>query len=145
MENLELDKSLNFLVNKTAQKFKLELGRKLKQEGFDLSSDQWSVLLALEERDGPSQTELAQKLYKDRSNITRILDLMENLKLVERRRSPSDRREYNVFITQTGRDLVPSLKKVGDEVTNKALGDANDEELEVIKKFLNRVFDNLET
>ncbi|MDD3272823.1 MAG: MarR family transcriptional regulator [Bacteroidales bacterium] len=145
MENLELDKSLNFLVNKTAQKFKLELGRKLKQEGFDLSSDQWSVLLALEERDGPSQTELAQKLYKDRSNITRILDLMENLKLVERRRSPSDRREYNVFITQTGRDLVPSLKKVGDEVTSKALGDANDEELEVIKKFLNRVFDNLET
>lgn len=48
--------SLNFLVNKTAQKFKLELGRKLKQQGFDLSIDQWSVLLALEEKDGPRYT-----------------------------------------------------------------------------------------
>ncbi len=144
MENLELDKSLNFLVNKTAQKFKLELGRKLKQQGFDLSSDQWSVLLALEEKDGPSQTELAHKLYKDRSNITRILDLMEKMKLVERRRSPSDRREYNVFITQTGRAILPDLKQVGDSLSEKALKDATNDEVEVIKKFLGRVFENLE-
>lgn len=138
------DESINVLVSKTSQKFKLELGRMLKQSGIDISSDQWSVLMALSESDGPSQTDLAIKLYKVRSNITRILDIMEKMELIERRRSPSDKREYNVFITIKGKKMIPDLKKAATSVLDRALQNANKEELTIVKTVLNKIFSNLE-
>lgn len=139
-----LNDSINFLVNKTAQKFKLELNRKLKKSGLDISSDQWTVLMFLSDNNGPTQTDLAQKLYKDRANLTRILDLMEKNQLVERQRSSTDRREYNVFITEKGTSLIPQLKIIGDSVMDKALKGANAEEIKGIKHFLNKLFINLD-
>lgn len=139
-----LNDSINFLVSKTSQKFKLELNRKLKKSGLDVSSDQWTVLMYLSDNNGPSQTDLAQKLYKDRANLTRILDLMEKNQLVERQRSSIDRREYNVFITEKGMSLIPQLKLIGDSVMDKALKGANAEEIIGIKHFLNKLFINLD-
>lgn len=139
-----LNDSINFLVSKTSQKFKLELNRKLKRSGLDVSSDQWTVLMFLSDNNGPTQTDLAQKLYKDRANLTRILDLMEKNQLVERQRSSTDRREYNVFITEKGMSLIPELKLIGDSVMEKALKGANAEEIIGIKHFLNKLFINLD-
>ena len=139
-----LNDSINFLVSKTSQKFKLELNRKLKKSGLDVSSDQWTVLMFLSDNNGPTQTDLAQKLYKDRANLTRILDLMEKNQLVERQRSSTDRREYNVFITEKGKSLIPELKLIGDSVMEKALKGANAEEIIGIKHFLNKLFINLD-
>jgi len=139
-----LDESITFLINKTAQKFKLELGRKLKQSGLDISSDQWSVMMYLADKDGPSQTELAYRLHKDRSNLTRILDLMEKAEYIRRSRSTDDRREFNVFITDKGRDLIPVLRKTGDSVMKKALKGSDTNEIKVVKSFLNKLFANLD-
>ena len=138
------DETINVLVSKTSQKFKLELGRMLKQSGIDISSDQWSVLMALSDNDGPSQTDLALKLYKVRSNITRILDIMEKMELIERRRSPLDKREYNVFITDKGKNMIPDLKRASASILGKALQNANTEELAIVKSVLNKIFTNLE-
>lgn len=57
-----LNDSINFLVSKTAQKFKLELNRKLKKSGLDISSDQWTVLMYLSDNNGPTQTDLHRNL-----------------------------------------------------------------------------------
>ncbi len=144
MSMFQLDESITFLINKTAQKFKLELGRKLKQSGLDISSDQWSVLIYLAEHDGPTQTELAQKLHKDRSNLTRILDLMEKNQHIQRFRNTTDRREYNVFITEKGKELIPVLKKAGNSVMKQALKGTDTEEMKMAKSFLNKLFSNLD-
>ncbi len=138
------DESITFLINKTAQKFKLELSRKLKQSGLDISSDQWSVLIYLSEHDGPTQTDLAQKLHKDRSNLTRILDLMEKNLHIERFRNTTDRREYNVYITNKGKELIPILRKTGNAVMKQALKGTNADEMKMAQSFLNKLFSNLD-
>jgi len=138
------DESITFLINKTAQKFKLELSRKLKQSGLDISSDQWSVLIYLSEHDGPTQTDLAQKLHKDRSNLTRILDLMEKNLHIERFRNTTDRREYNVYITDRGKMLIPILKKTGNAVMKQALKGTDANEMKMAQSFLNKLFSNLD-
>jgi DNA-binding MarR family transcriptional regulator len=138
------DESITFLINKTAQKFKLELSRKLKQSGLDISSDQWSVLISLSELDGPTQTDLAQKLHKDRSNLTRILDLMEKNLHIERFRNTTDRREYNVYITEKGKELIPILKKTGNAVMKQALKGTDANEMKMAQSFLNKLFSNLD-
>lgn len=69
---------------------------------------------------------------------------MEKSQLVERQRSSTDRREYNVFITEKGTSLIPQLKIIGDSVMDKALKGANAEEIKGIKHFLNKLFINLD-
>lgn len=144
MNIFELDESIGFLVNKSAQKLKLELARSIKNKGLDISSDQCVVLLHLDKNDGPTQTDLASKLHKDRSNLTRILDVMEKGGLIERRRGSSDRREFNVFITQKGREVIPILESATEDVIDKALDGADKTEIYIVKSFLKKLYKNLE-
>ncbi len=55
--------------------------------------------------DGMSQRELSDVLVVDRSNVTTLLDRMEKSGLVRRADHPSDRRIYQVFLTEKGRKL----------------------------------------
>ncbi|HTQ31182.1 MAG TPA: MarR family transcriptional regulator [Opitutaceae bacterium] len=55
--------------------------------------------------DGVSQRELSDVLVVDRSNVTTLLDRMEKAGLVRRADHPSDRRVYQIFLTEKGRKL----------------------------------------
>lgn len=71
-----------------------------------LSEAQFNVLNVLgPEPAGLSQRALSDVLVVDRSNITGLLDRMEQSGWVKRADHPSDRRVYVVTLTETGRAL----------------------------------------
>ncbi len=75
----------------------------------DLSPPQLLVLRAL---DSPrSMGELAVALRCDASNVTGIIDRMEERGLVERRVAPDDRRVKNVVATPAGEQLRAQLQR----------------------------------
>src|SRR6266699_2954728 len=67
---------------------------------FDLTASQADALRNLGEP--RSQRELAQCLKFDASNVTAIVDRLEERGLVERRVDPSDRRVRRVVLTPAG-------------------------------------------
>jgi MarR family 2-MHQ and catechol resistance regulon transcriptional repressor len=71
-----------------------------------LSDAQFNVLNVLgPEPGGLSQRALSEVLVVDRSNITGLLDRMEESGWVKRTDHPSDRRVYVVTLTSAGRKL----------------------------------------
>ena len=71
-----------------------------------LSDAQFNVLNVLgPEPGGLSQRALSELLVVDRSNITGLLDRMEQIGWVKRADHPSDRRVYVVTLTAEGRKL----------------------------------------
>jgi DNA-binding MarR family transcriptional regulator len=67
---------------------------------FDLS---FAQAMALRQLDGPvPMGELAQRLCCDASNVTGIVDRLEERGLVERRVSPGDRRVKRLVLTDAG-------------------------------------------
>lgn len=75
----------------------------------DLSPPQFLALRAL---DSPrSMGELAVALRCDASNVTGIIDRMEERGLVERRVAPDDRRVKNVVATHEGEQLRARLQR----------------------------------
>lgn len=71
----------------------------------------FGVLVLIEANPGMKQTVLARAIHLDRSTVVNVIDNLEAMKLVERRRVDGDRRSKALFLTATGKALLPKLKR----------------------------------
>ena len=138
-----LEDSLGFYVNRAAMKLKNELARIIKAEGHDITPEQWAVLMHLWEHEADTQTEIAIRLFKDKTNLTRILDGMVKKGLVERRTHENDRRSYRIVLTKRGRELRDELTPIGARVNNAATRGLSDRDKKSLKRLMNAITDNL--
>jgi DNA-binding MarR family transcriptional regulator len=78
------------------------------------------ALTVLRDRQGSTQQDLAKTLEMDSTNVVGLLNELETANLVERRRSPEDRRRHLVELTDVGAKQLAkaefALAAVEDEV-----------------------------
>lgn len=80
---------------------------------WELSPSQFNVLnLLRDHEEGLNQTELSHELLTHRSNVTGLVDRLEERDLVQRRSVPNDRRAYRVVLTESGRKLLQEILPV---------------------------------
>ena len=83
------------------------------QAEADMTLRWYDVLVNLEEAEHPVRmNELASRILASKSGLTRVIDRMEEAKLVERRRPPSDRRAIEVVMTPTGQEALRAARLV---------------------------------
>ena len=136
------DESTPLLVYKARHLLKKIIQNKLKD--FDISSEQWSVLNTVYTKKGCNQITLAEILFKDGATITRILNILENKKLVRREKSPLDKREYLIYLTEYGYNLYYKALPVVLQAINETDSIFSDNELKEFHYLLNKLVSNLE-
>lgn len=82
---------------------------KLKEAGIDISFEVLEVIKMLQKEDGMNQQELADLLFKDKSNITYIIDNMVKAGYVVRKEGEADRRNKRIFLTDKAHQLKEQL------------------------------------
>ena len=115
-----------------------------KLKDCNISSEQWSVLRSVSMEEGRNQKALARMLLKDGATITRILNILEDKKLVHRENSPNDKREFLVYLTDKGHDLYINALKVVSQNENEIESIFSEPELEQLKYLLNKLVSNVE-
>ena len=70
------------------------------QEGIDITTEQWTVLSCLWNKDKIIQQEICDLTQKDKPSVTRLIDNLEKKNLVRRVLDSSDRR--NNLISHPG-------------------------------------------
>jgi DNA-binding MarR family transcriptional regulator len=90
---------LLFVAQQAAQALAME-----RLEPLGLSPRAWGVLSTLAESGPLTQIELATTMAIDRTAMVYLLDDLEQRALVERVRSPQDRRAFLIHLTPVGRD-----------------------------------------
>lgn len=78
-------------------------------EHFELSGPQFGLLMKLRHTGPMSPTELSESLLVTAGNITGIIARLQKQKLVERRRSSSDRRSIRIALTPTGLERIEQI------------------------------------
>jgi MarR family 2-MHQ and catechol resistance regulon transcriptional repressor len=74
-----------------------------------LTESQFGVLEAVHHLGPLCQRELADKILKSAGNLTTVIDNLERRGLVERRRTPEDRRVAAIHLTSAGERLIRTL------------------------------------
>jgi DNA-binding MarR family transcriptional regulator len=134
-----LGESLGHMLRVSSQRLKAGLKRAFAAHGYDLTGEQWALFCILWEQEGVSQVELADRVSKDRHNISRMLEVMEHNGWIHRRSDPKDGRCRLVHLTEAGRRLQAVLTPITWEFTWSVFGALGPEEQENLKTMLRRV------
>ena len=106
---------------------------------FETTADQYVLLSYLAEEDGITQRELSSRCSSDARTIGTMIELLQRNGLVERQPHPSDRRAWQVFLTDTGRARHAQLRKNSEEIRDALNGALEPEELAIVQKALDRI------
>lgn len=118
---------------------------KLSEEGVEMPFEQWRVLFMLWVEDGRNQAELAEWSFKDKTTITRGLQSLEKLNLVVRITDEKDKRNKLIFLTHKGRELKNKVMPLAAATMEDAIQDISKEELNICRKVLGKIYNNLNT
>ncbi len=135
------NQSLGFIIAKTANSLKTKLYHFLKP--FNITPEQLAVLKTLWDEDGLSQSELANRTFKDPPNTARILDRLVKKKLIIRRNNPEDRRSALVFLKKKGFQLEQVVLPEVMEFRKEVYKTISDEEYDLLVNLLTRILDDL--
>lgn len=144
IEQFNFDVSLIFAImnGKVSAAINRKLYRNFRQNGIEITPEQWTVLLFLWEKDGVTQQELCNATFKDKPSMTRLIDNMERQHLVVRISDKHDRRTNLIHLTKTGKDLEDSVRKVTTATLIEALHGITTSELEISQEVLRKIFNN---
>ena len=101
-----------------------------------------AVARALHELDPdrpPPARDLAEQLGCDRSNVTALVDKLEQAGLVERRVDPADRRQKTLVVTEAGRRVRDRVRQVMSD--SRLLAGLTTAELTTLRELVWKVSD----
>ena len=135
--------SLGFIIYRTALALKSALQRVFKENGFEITAEQWAIIRHLWEEDGLSQREIADKTSKDEPNITRMIDALEQKRLVFRQPDPRDRRKYCIYLTKEGKQLRERLMPLAQNLRKRVTQNLTAQEINLLKDTLDKIYQNI--
>ncbi len=136
-----LQDSLGFLVNGLARVMRNALETNLHETG--LSPTAWTVLMALGEEDNLNQTDLSKRTFLDGATMTRVLDVLESQKFIERSRGRIDRRVQFVTLTRTGKKAYNDFTAYGHSVNDVATKVLTVKQRQQLEESIRKVIDHM--
>ena len=140
---LFLDESLGFWLYRSHIQVSAALRQAFQDAGYDLTPEQWAVLLRLQEQEGLNQSQLGEKTSKDRHNITRILKQLDKRGYIEKRRDENDKRSFHIYIAPVGRSILKELKPIVLKHRGQVCKGLGKDDLLKIRDYLGQIVNNL--
>ncbi|UNK20291.1 MarR family transcriptional regulator [Paenibacillus sp. N3/727] len=138
---MELEKYIGVIVHRADLKLNNYYQKVVNP--FDITVDQWEILVILWEREGITQKELAERLYKDQTNIARMLFKLEKKGFIYRVTHETDRRSLRVYLTDKGQEIKDEILAPSIEAYKKTIEGLTEEEVETFRRILSVMYDNV--
>ncbi len=123
---------LKQINTKLARKIRLNFNE------YNLTFTQASVLILLMENGSMRISDISQKMGLSNSTTSGIIDRLENMDLVKRKRIKSDRRVVEVYITETSKRFASGFEKRMDQSLMELFSKATEKDIEDIVKGLEK-------
>jgi len=112
-------------------------------EELGLYRGQHSMLRALWEQDGLTHTELAKCSHVRPSTITKTIQRMEKVGLVERKHDAEDQRVSRVYLTKAGRAVQGDVEQTWHKLEEEIFAGFTLEERILLRRFFLQIRENL--
>ena len=135
-EHWNSDESVGYLMRRAIASVKTAADERMAEAG--LTDAQWQPLLALAHQPGCTATDISRHLHCDSGALTRMLDRLEEKRLIARSRSSDDRRVVHLQLTDEGERAARIVPYVLADVLNAHLADFSRAEVDQLKDMLRR-------
>jgi len=129
--------SVGFLLSKLGLTSAAAFAETLAPLGID--PRHFGIMRIIAMSDGPSQQRLGEALAVPASRMVALIDDIEALGLVERRRNPTDRRAHAIHLTAKGRKIYERALEVAGAYEDKLCRDLSDAERDELLHLLRRL------
>jgi DNA-binding MarR family transcriptional regulator len=134
-----LEEEVTLSIVRTAAVLEHAFAQALKP--YDITPTQYNVLRILKGAgtDGLCRNEVGARLLRPVPDVTRLLDRMEELQLISRRRGGEDRRYVTTYIAPKGLEVIEKLDEKICAIHREHLGHVGKAHLQELVGLLTRV------
>lgn len=131
-----------YQLEKTVKTYRQYFQAQMKTHGFDITLDQWLILNTILDYPNASQTEIAEKVFKDKASITRIIELLIKNEYLTREGHPTHGRMFQFQLTPKGLKTIEQLNQLVPKFRENALAGTSSENIEVSQSLMQIIVEN---
>ena len=132
--NETFEENIGLLIHDVARLLRVLYDRQMSSIG--LTRSQWWLLTYLFFKDGINQSELAILMDMEKAPLSRLLDRMEKKGWVIRKNENKDRRTKNIYLSESIKPLISSMRDKAAEYRSESLSILTDKERNKLKDIL---------
>jgi DNA-binding MarR family transcriptional regulator len=132
-----LEVRIAFLLSKVGRRQSVRFAELLKP--FGLRPKHFAVMNVVDLTDGPSQQQLGAALGLDPSGLISTIDDLEAAGLLERRRTPDDRRRHALCLTRAGQARLATAREASRKHGQELITPLSDAEAQTLHDLLQRI------
>ena len=146
IEQFDFDVTLIFAVlnGRVSAAINRRLVMDFNEKGIDISPEQLTVLSLLWKKDRVTQQELCNITFKDKPNMTRLIDSLEKKGLAKRITDENDKRNNLILLTPEGKAIEEKAFLVANAAMREALVNVTPQELAIGQDLLKKIFNNMQ-
>ena len=110
-------------------------------EDYNLTPSQFGTLAFLWHNDGASQVQLGNKMRKDRTTISGIIDRLEKEQLVQRKEDPTDRRAHLIYLTPKALTIRERLEDLATQANMDVTSMLSEKERTTLREILKKIIE----
>lgn len=138
-----LEDSLGRLISMVYLALKNRLKKNFAQTGCEVTAEQWRVLVNVWFFEGITQSGLGNLLMQEKTGVARMLGGLEKRGLISRVPDKRDKRSKRVYLTETGKSLQKDMLEQATEIISRAEAGIDRGDIDICKKVLREIFENL--
>ena len=128
------EENIGLLIHDVARLLRVLYDRQMASIG--LTRSQWWLLTYLFFKDGINQSELSILMDMEKAPLSRLLDRMEKKGWVIRKNENKDRRTKNIYLSESIKPLISSMRDKAAEYRSESLSILTDKERNKLKDIL---------
>ncbi len=142
MEKIKFGRRVGTTIYHTGMVARALSSQTFVEKGFDLTPEQFLILDIVQEQGELYQRQICEITLKDRSNVARLIKILEEKSLIQREQSSNGRRIYKITATEKGKKVRDAIKPTALEVRHLLMNGITQEDLKITLATLNKVYEN---
>ena len=139
-----LDENIIYQIGETSRLVHKRVTAIFSERGFDVTVEQFSVLVFLWYKEGVKQQDIADGLKRNKTTITRIIENMINRNLIVKVPDQLDKRNKLIYLTQKGKALQKEMVEASGLVYYQTLNNITPKDIEKYLVILKQMMKNLQ-
>jgi DNA-binding MarR family transcriptional regulator len=138
----KLNQTFFYSLEKAIKTYRQYFQNQLKLHGFEITLDQWLILNMIVDFPDSTQMEIAEKVFKDKASITRIISLLVQNNYLIKEAHPYHGLMSRFVLTEKGSKTIENLTGLAQVFRQNALKDINPEIIKNTQEIMNSIIMN---